>query len=127
MNDGKASSYFQPRNEKSLFWTKENLLRKFHYWNIIPILKILKRKKITAQARTLLKHGLIETTISGFQVRYAIKNSVATFDVSPDNGKSFLNYLQGTLEGEKNIDIPDVINSIATIEAMIRTGHCVKY
>ncbi len=127
MIDGIATSYFRPVAKNKSVSAKINFLRKVRYWKIAPFLKLLKWRKISLQSKILLKSGLIESTFSGICVRYEIKGDVATFDVSPDGGKTYLNYLRGTLEGHPKTDTLDLANSIAMIEAMIFTGYCLTY
>jgi hypothetical protein len=124
MINGTATSYFRPVVEKKSIWAKINIFGKVRYWKITPTLKLAKWRKINSQSKILLKNGLIESTLSGISVRYEIKGNLATFDVSPDGGKTYLNYLRGTLEGHPKTDKLDITNSIAMIEAMILTGYC---
>lgn len=69
----------------------------------------------------------IEATRCGLATRFEINDEAVTFDVSPDGGSTYLNYLRAQIISDFHAEIDDLILSIATIEAMILTKKCVVY
>jgi hypothetical protein len=126
MKDGTTSSYYQAIPEKRRMISLFNLSR-INYWRLIPFLKLIHRKRYKDEAGLLAKKGLICHSINGVFVRYEIKGGRATFDISPDNGASYLNYLQGSLGANMQEFSEELVNSIATIEAMIKTKKHLIY
>ena len=121
MKKGTATSYYECVPEKNSLPTRINLLRKIDYWKIEPLLKLINGRRYKREAALLIESGLIQTLRNGIPVRYVISKKVASFDISPDQGKSYLNYLRGNLEFSFEENLVDIVNSIATIEARIRT------
>jgi hypothetical protein len=121
MKNGTATSYYgsEPKNISIL--NKINILERINYWKIVPILKLLKRKRYQREALLLIESGLIQSMRGRVPVRYVIKNKTSRFDISPDQGKTYLNYLRGKLSDNSKEDLIDIVNAIATIEARIRT------
>lgn len=127
MKDGTASSYFHPVPDQISLISRFNLLRRVHYWKLVPALKLLHRRRYSREARLLLEIGLIQGSRSGVPIRYEIKNGIANFNISPDRGESYLNYLTGKVNENSDDVSPDLVNCIATIEAMIKTKTCLIY
>ncbi len=127
MKDGTASSYYQPVPDKNSLKDRLNLLRRVHYWKLVPALKLLNRKRYKKEARLLIEVGLIQGWRGGLPIRYQIKNGIASFAISPDQGESYLNYLEGNVIGGSEDDFRDFVNSIATLEAIIKTKACLIY
>ena len=121
MKKGTATSYYECVPEKISLPTRINLLRKIDYWKIVPLLKLMNSRRYKREAALLIESGLIQTLRNGIPVRYVISKKVASFDISPDQGKSYLNYLRGNLEFSFEENLVDIVNSIATIEARIKT------
>lgn len=121
MKNGTATSYYESVPEKISILTKINILRRINYWKIIPILKLINGRRYKKEAMLLIESGLIQSMRSGVPIRYVIKNKMCSFDISPDQGKIYLNYSRGKLSGNLEDNLIDIINSIATIEARIKT------
>ena len=121
MKKGTATSYYECVPEKNSLPTRINLLRKIDYWKIEPLLKLINGRRYKREAALLIESGLIQTLRNGIPVRYVISKKVASFDISPDQGKSYLNYLRGNLEFSFEENLVNIVNSIATIEARIKT------
>ena len=121
MENGTAISYYGSKPQKNSILNKINILRRVDYWRIVPILKLAKRRRYQKEAVLLIESGLIQSMRSSVPVRYVIKNKISSFDISPDQGKTYLNYLRGKLSGNLEDNLIDIINSIATIEARIKT------
>ncbi|CAN2246920.1 hypothetical protein MCEMZLE22_01430 [actinobacterium SCGC AAA044-D11] len=121
MKKGTATSYYECVPEKISLPTRINLLRKIDYWKIVPLLKLMNSRRYKREAALLIESGLIQTLRNGIPVRYVISKKVASFDISPDQGKSYLNYLRGNLEFSFEENLVNIVNSIATIEARIKT------
>ena len=126
MKDGTASSYYQAMPEKRRVISIFNLSR-INYWRLIPFLKLIHRKRYKDEVLLLAEKGLVCHSINGVLVRYEIKDGRATFDISPDNGASYLNYLQGSSGLNMHETSEELVNSIATIEAMIKTKKYLIY
>ena len=127
MKNGTATTYYVALRDRFSFLEKVNLLRRVDYWKIVPILKLIHRRRYQKEAAHLIEFGLVQTLRGSVHVRYVIKNKVSSFDISPDQGKTYLNYLRGKLSGNKEDNLIDIINSIATIEARIKTKACKVY
>jgi hypothetical protein len=126
MKDGTASSYYQAMPEKRRVISIFSLSR-INYWRLIPFLKLIHRKRYKDEVLLLAEKGLVCHSINGVLVRYEIKDGRATFDISPDNGASYLNYLQGSSGLNMHETSEELVNSIATIEAMIKTKKYLIY
>lgn len=120
MKNGTAISYYESVPEKISILTKINLLRRINYWKIVPILKLINRRRYKKEAILLLESGLIQSMRSRVPIRYVVKNKMCSFDISPDQGKIYLNYLRGKLGGNLEENLIDIVDSIATIEARIK-------
>ena len=127
MSDQTASSYYRPYPEKTSLLAKLNLLRKIRYWKVAPWLKLKNGRRYKREAIILNATGLVQGSRSGVLIKYEIKNKIATFNISPDQGESYLNYLRGTLSGDSVNDLRNAVHSIATIEAMIKTKFYLTY
>ena len=127
MSDQTASSYYRPFPEKTPLLAKLNLLRKIRYWKVVPWLKLKNGRRYKREAILLNSTGLVQGSRCGVLIKYEIKNKIATFDISPDQGESYLNYLRGTLSGDSVNDLRNAVHSIATIEAMIKTKFYLTY
>jgi hypothetical protein len=127
MADGSSSSYFQPMPEKSSLSSKMNFLSKVNYWNLLSILKLLHRRRYKREAKLLVELGQLHLSRGGVAVRYELKGGVATFDISSDRGKSYLNYLRANAMENSEESSNEIVNSIATIEARIMTKTCFIY
>jgi hypothetical protein len=121
MKNGTATSYYESGPQKNPILNKINILERINYWKIVPILKLIHQWRYEKEAHLVLKSGLIQSKRNGVHVRYVIKNKTSSFDISPDLGKTYLNYLRGKLSGNAEDNLIDIINSIATIEARIKT------
>lgn len=121
MENETASSYYEPMPGKVPLSVKLDLLGRIKYWKLAPILKLIHGRSYERQAINLIEIGQLLTSRAGVPLRYEIKNGLARFDISPDKGKTYLNYLQGNISGNSVDEAHDVVNSIATIEAMIKT------
>ena len=127
MSDQTASSYYRPFPEKTPLLAKLNLLRKIRYWKVVPWLKLKNGRRYKREAILLNSTGLVQGSRCGVLIKYEIKNKIATFDISPDQGESYLNYLRGTLSGNSVNDFRHAVHSIATIEAIIKTKRYLTY
>lgn len=127
MSDQTASSYYRPFPEKTPLLAKLNLLRKIRYWKVVPWLKFKNGRRYKQEAILLNTTGLVQGSRSGVLIKYEIKNKIATFNISPDQGESYLNYLRSTLSGNSVNDFRNAVHSIATIEAMIKTKFYLTY
>jgi len=127
MRSGISTSYFKTVPKKITLRERANLYKKLNYWHLVPILKIISKGRYRNQAEFLIKSKLLEGKKFGSFYRYEIKRNEAFFGVSPDAGESILNYHRGKLGKDHKNNTEDIIHSIATIEAMIKTGFCVKY
>ncbi len=121
MKNGTATSYYGSEPQKISILNKINILRRVDYWKIVPVLKLIKRRRYQKEAVLLIESGLIQSMRGSVPVRYVIKNKMSSFDISPDQGKTYLNYLRGKLSGNLEDNLIDIVNSIATIEARIKT------
>jgi len=121
MKNETATTYYELAPEKFSVLAKINTRRQINYWRIIPILKLIHRKRYEKEAILLIESGLIESMRSGVPVRYVIKNKTCSYNISSDEGKTYLNYLRGKLSGDSEENLVDIVNSIATIEARIKT------
>jgi hypothetical protein len=121
MKNGTATTYYELAPEKISFFKKISNRSKINYWRIIPILKLIHRKRYNKEALLLLERGLIERVQGNVSVRYVIKKKTSSFDISPDKGNSYLNYLRGKLRENTGENLIDIVNAIATIEARIKT------
>ena len=127
MSDQTASSYYRPFPEKTPLLAKLNLLRMVPYWKVVPWLKLINGRRYNREAIILNATGLVQGSRSGVLIKYEIKNKIATFNISPDQGESYLNYLRGTLSGNSVNDFRNAVHSIATMEAMIKTKFYLTY
>ena len=127
MKNGTSTSYYQPIDGEKTFKDWINFYNKLNYWSLVPILKFFNRKRYEGLSELLLKSKLLKGEKFGSLYRYEIKRGEAFFGVSPDGGKTFLNYHRGKVGGDYKESIKEITESIATIEAMIKTGFCVKY
>lgn len=121
MKNGTATSYYESAPEKISILKKISNRRGINYWRIIPILKLIHGKRYQKEATLLIESGLIETMRSGVPARYVIKNKTCSYNISPDQGETYLNYLRGKLSGNIEENLNDIVDSIATIEARIKT------
>jgi hypothetical protein len=121
MKNGTATSYYTSAPEEIPVLAKINIRRRINYWRIIPILKLIHRKRYQKEAVLLIESGLIESMRGSVPVRYVVKNKTCSYDISSDQGKNYLNYLRGKLSGDAEENLNDIVNSIATIEARIKT------
>jgi hypothetical protein len=121
MKNGTATSYYESAPEKISILEKISNRRGINYWRIIPILKLIHGKRYQKEAILLIESGLIQSMRGSVPVRYVIKNKTSRFDISPDQGKTYLNYLRGKLSDNSKEDLIDIVNAIATIEARIKT------
>ncbi len=121
MDEGTASSYYQPIPDKIPLKMRINLLRRVNYWKLVPLFKLLNGKRYKREAEFLITVGLIQTLRFGVPIKYEIKNGIASFDISPNLGENYLNYSRGKMTGKIEDDTRDLVNSIATIEARIKT------
>jgi hypothetical protein len=121
MKNGTATTYYELVTEKISVLEKIYTRRRINYWRIIPILKLIHRKRYRKEAILLIESGLIESMRSGVPVRYVIENKTCRYNISPDQGETYLNYLRGKLSGSFEEKLNDIVNSIATIEARIKT------
>ena len=124
MKNGTATTYYVALPDSFSFLEKINLLRRVDYWKIVPILKLIHRRRYQKEAALLIKSGLVQTLRGSVHVRYVIKNKVSSFDISPDKGKTYLNYLREELSRNLEDNLIEIISSIATIEARIKTKAC---
>jgi len=90
-------------------------------------LKLVHKKRYLTESKHLIAEGRYEAIRSGLAIRYEINDGSATFDVSPDGGSTYLNYLRAHIGSNPDEEIDDLILSIATVEAMILTKKCVVY
>jgi len=127
MSDQTASSYYRPFPEKTSPLAKLNLLRMVPYWKVVPWLRLKNGRRYNREAILLNATGLVQGSRSGVLIKYEIKNKIATFNISPDQGESYLDYLRGTLSGDTAIDFRHAVHSIATIEAIIKTKRYLTY
>ncbi len=127
MGDQTASSYYRPFPEKTSLLAKLNLLRMVPYWKVVPWLKLKNGRRYNREAILLNATGLVKGSRSGVLIKYEIKNKIATFNISPDQGESYLDYLRGTLSGDTAVDFRHAVHSIATIEAIIKTKRYLTY
>ena len=127
MSDQTASSYYRPFPEKTPLLAKLNLLRKIRYWKVVPWLKLKNGRRYKREEILLNATGLVQGSRSGVLIKYEIKNKIATFNISPDQGESYLDYLRGTLSGDTAMDFRHAVHSIATIEAIIKTKRYLTY
>lgn len=127
MEDGTASSYYQSVPNRVPFSHRINPLRRVRYSKLIPLLKLVQKKRYLTESQQLMAEGRIETERSGHATRYEINDGSVTFDVSPDGGSTYLNYLRAHIGSNPDEEIDDLILSIATMEAMILTKKCVVY
>jgi hypothetical protein len=127
MSDQTASSYYRPFPEKTSLLAKLNLLRIVPYWKVVPWLKLKNGRRYNREAILLNATGLVQGSRSGVIIKYEIKNKIATFNISPDQGESYLDYLRGTLSGDTAMDFRHAVHSIATIEAIIKTKRYLTY
>lgn len=127
MEDGTASSYYRSVPEEVRSSLRINLLSRVSYSRFIPLLKLAYKKRYLAESKQLIAEGRIEAKRSGLAIRYEINNELVTFDVSPDGGATYLNYLQAQISKNRHDEVDDLIRSIATIEAMIMTKKCLIY
>jgi hypothetical protein len=127
MEDETASSYYQPIPEKISLSSKMNLLRKVNYWKLVPILKIFNGRRYKREAKLLIEVGQIFAGRGQVLIRYEIKGGVASFDISPDQGESYLTYLRGNVTDSATETSKDIVNSIATIEAILKTKNYLIY
>ena len=121
MKNGTATTYYESAPEKISFFKKIINRCEISYWRIIPILKLIHRKRYNKEALLLIESGLIERAQGKVSVRYVIKKKTSSFDISPDQGHSYLNYLRGRLSENMDENLIDIVNAIATIEARIKT------
>ena len=121
MKNGTATTYYESAPEKISILEKISDRRRINYWKIVPVLKLIKRRRYQKEAVLLIESGLIQSMRGSVPVRYVIKNKMSSFDISPDQGKTYLNYLRGKLSGNLEDNLIDIVNSIATIEARIKT------
>lgn len=121
MKNGTATTYYESAPEKIYILEKISNRRRINYWRIIPILKLIHGKRYQKEALLLIESGLIERAQGNVSVRYVVKKKTSSFDISPDQGHSYLNYLRGKLSGNLEENLNDIANSIATIEARIKT------
>ena len=121
MKNGTATSYYESAPEKISILEKISNRRRINYWRIIPILKLIHGKRYRKEAILLIESGLIESMRDSVPVRYVIKNKMCRYDISPNQGETYLNYLRGKLSGNLEENLNDIVNSIATIEARIKT------
>ena len=121
MKNGTATSYYESAPEKISILGKISNRKRINYWRIIPILKLIHGKRYRKEAILLVESGLIESVRSSAFVRYVIKNKTCSYNISPDKGETYLNYLRGKLSGNLEENLNDIVNSIATIEARIKT------
>jgi hypothetical protein len=126
MKDGTASSYYQAMPEKRRGISIFDLSR-IHYSRLIPFLKLIHRQRYKAEALLLAEKGFLCHAINGVFVRYEITEGQATFDISPDNGASYLNYLRGSSELNVRETHQELVNSIATIEALVKSKKHLIY
>lgn len=127
MSDQTASSYYRPFPEKTSLLAKLNLFRMVPYWKVVPWLKLKNGRRYNREAILLNATGLVQGSRSGVLIKYEIKNKIATFNISPDQGESYLDYLRGTLSGDTAMDFRHAVHSIATIEAIIKTKRYLIY
>lgn len=125
MEDGTASSYYQSVPDRIPFSHRINPLRRVRYSRLIPLLRLVHKKRYLTESRELMVEGRFEAIRSGLAIRYEINDGSATFDVSPDGGSTYLNYLRAHIGSNPDEEIDDLILSIATIEAMIKSKKCV--
>ena len=97
------------------------------YWKVVPWLRLKNGRRYNREAILLNATGLVQGSRSGVLIKYEIKNKIATFNISPDQGESYLDYLRGTLSGDTAIDFRHAVHSIATIEAIIKTKRYLTY
>lgn len=97
------------------------------YWKVVPWLKLKNGRRYNREAMLLNATGLVQGSRSGVLIKYEIKNKIATFNISPDQGESYLDYLRGTLSGDTAMDFCHAVHSIATIEAIIKTKRYLTY
>jgi hypothetical protein len=102
-------------------------IRRVNYWNLAPILKLLNGRRYKREAKSLIELGHIHASKCGVPIRYEIKNGFVSLDISPDQGKSYLNYLCGNLSESFQANSHDLVHSMATIEAIIRTKNHLIY
>lgn len=121
MKNGTTTTYYESAPEKISILEKISNRRSINYWRIIPILKLIHRKRYNKEALLLIESGLIESMRSGVPARYVIKNKKCSYDISSDKGETYLNYLRGKLSGNLEENLNGIVNSIATIEARIKT------
>ena len=127
MDDGTASSYYQSVPDRVPFSHRINPLRRLRYSRLIPLLKIVHKNRYLAESKQLMAKKRIEATRRGLATRFEINDGTVTFDVSPDGGSTYLNYLRAQIVSDYRAEIDDLILAIATIEAMILTKKCVVY
>ncbi len=127
MSDQTASSYYRPFPEKTSLLAKLNLLRIVPYWKVVPWLKLKNGRRYNREAILLNATGLVQGSRCGVLIKYEIKNKIATFNISPDQGESYLDYLRGTLSGDTAMYFRHAVHSIATIEAIIKTKRYLTY
>jgi hypothetical protein len=127
MSGQTASSYYRSFPEKTPLLAKLNLLRMVSYWKVVPWLKLKNGRRYNRESILLNATGLVQGSRSGVLIKYEIKNKIATFNISPDQGESYLDYLRGTLSGDTAMDFRNAVHAIATIEAMIKTKFYLTY
>lgn len=121
MKNGTATTYYESAPEKISILEKISDRRRINYWRIIPILKLIHGKRYQKEAILLIESGLVESMRSGVLIRHVIKNKTCSYNISSDKGGTYLNYLRGKLSGNPEENLNDIVNSIATIEARIKT------
>ncbi len=121
MKNGSATTYYESAPEKISILAKINIRKRINYWRIIPILKLIHGKRYRKEAMLLIESGLTESMRGSVPVRYVIKNKMCRYDISSDQGQNYLNYLRGKLSGNAEENLNEIVYSIATIEARIKT------
>jgi hypothetical protein len=127
MSDGIATSYYKVMPEHKNLKFRLDLLAKFNYWTVRDCLLFMRRANYEMEALDLIRHGEIKRKYFGVAVRYSTKNGHSSFDISPDDGKSYLNYLRTEYSGENIENKIELAYSIATIEAMVLTKFYFSY
>jgi hypothetical protein len=121
MSEEIATSYYEELPDSK--WVAARLLitRGIRYWKLIPLLKIVNARRYKREAELLLNTSQIQGFVNRVPIRYKVEGGLATFEISSDFGKTYLSYLTMKIDQKDEYTTLEFINSIATIEAIIKT------
>jgi len=121
MSDGTATSYYKVIPEHKSLKSRLDLLARFNYWTVRDCLLFFRRKKYEREAEELIRVRKIKRKYFGVAIRYSAINGQSRFDISSDNGKTYLNYLRTGNSSQTKENKKELAYCIATIEAMVLT------